>query len=221
MHSLCVQCLGCWPSHSVPYNVRFIGETALKKITQSMFFVLSLPIIFLISGCASGSTPVVLDPLPENTSQPDPESTAPAEQSLSDSPYSIAEVEQLAGFDVKEPAYLPKGVTFDFATYQEQPSPNVTLYFKIVHEQYGDMGIFFQIMQEPQAEAPAVSCGESVEGCETLQLGGLAVVYHLNDSGTEGLDWYADGFSFRLLRTAGEPNKIYKDELIKIVESTK
>ena len=40
-----------------------------------------------------------------------------------------------------------------------------------------------------------------------------------NAGGTEELDWYADGFVFRLLRTAGEPEKIYKVELVKVVES--
>ena len=36
-----------------------------------MVCVLSFSIILLISGCASASTPIVPDPLPENTSQPD------------------------------------------------------------------------------------------------------------------------------------------------------
>jgi hypothetical protein len=36
------------------------------------------------------------------------------------------------------------------------------------------------------------------------------------------LDWGgADGFAFRILRTAGEPNKIYKDELLKVIGSMK
>jgi hypothetical protein len=47
------------------------------------------------------------------------------------------------------------------------------------------------------------------------------VVYRQSPAGPEGLDWYADGFVFRLLRTAGEPTKIYKDELVKVVESMK
>jgi hypothetical protein len=130
-------------------------------------------------------------------------------------------VEELAGFDVKEPTYLPKGVLFDFVTYRESPSPYVTLHFKIIHEQYGDMGGFFQIMQEPRTEAPAgtVSCGETTDGCEILQISDVRAVYRLNAGGTEGLDWYSDGFAFRLLRTAGEPNKIYKDELVKVVGS--
>jgi len=83
------------------------------------------------------------------------------------------------------------------------------------------MGLFFHINQESQPEAPAdvTACGENVTGCEVLQIGGVPVVYHLYDGGTEGLDWYADGFVFRLLRTAGEPGKIYKDELVKVVES--
>jgi hypothetical protein len=99
----------------------------------------------------------------------------------------------------------------------------VILQFKIVHETYGDMGNFFQIMQEKQSEAPpdVLSCGEKTEVCEVLQINGVTVIYHQVSAGPEGLDWYADGFVFRLLRTAGEPNKGYKDELIKVVESMK
>ena len=70
-----------------------------------------------------------------------------------DVPYTIAEVEELAGFDIKEPTYLPMGVSFDYATYQKSPYPNTTLHFKLVHETYGEMGAFFQIVQAPQAEA--------------------------------------------------------------------
>lgn len=141
---------------------------------------------------------------------------------------TVPEVEKLAGFDVKEPSYLPDGVSLDFATYQKMPSPNVTLHFKIVHEKYGDMGPFFQIVQEPQPQAPpkAVSCGEAATGCEAMQFNNLPVVYRLNSSGndgpsTEGLNWYQDGMAFWLLRTAGEPNKIYKEELLKVVGSLK
>lgn len=156
-----------------------------------------------MSGCAPASTP--------EASTPHPESTNP----------DIAKVEKQAGFDVREPTYLPQGVSFDSATYQTTPNPHVILQFKIKHETYGDMGNFFQIMQEAQREAPpdVLSCGAKTEGCEVLEINNLAVVYHQNPEGPEGLDWYADGFVLRLLRTAGEPNKIYKDELIKVVES--
>jgi len=137
---------------------------------------------------------------------------------------TIAEAEKLAGFNVQEPAYLPEGVSFDFATYQEMPNPSVTLYFKIIHAQFGDMGVFFQILQELQEKAPpdVTSCDLSTDGiCEILQFGAIPVVYHHYSGGTEGLDWYYDGFAYRLLRTAGEPGKVYKDELVKVVDSMK
>lgn len=160
---------------------------------------------------------------PANT----PETNSQPEQT-ENRPLTVPEVEKLAGFDIKEPSYLPDGVSLDFATYQKVPSPNVTSHFKIVHEQFGDMGQFFQIMQEPQTQAPSdtVSCAEAATGCEVIQIGDVPVVYHLYASenqgvATEGLDWYANGFVFRLLRTAGEPNKIYKNELLKVVDSLK
>lgn len=116
--------------------------------------------------------------------------------------------------------YLPTGASFDYATYQESPSPHVTLHFKFIHETHGDMGAFFQIVQEPQASTlqnPA-ACGVSGNECEILQIGDIVVNYRLTNP-TESLLWDINGFSFQLLRTAGEPNKIYKDELLKIVES--
>lgn len=157
-----------------------------------------------------------------------PEATQATEMIIDNGPHTLAEVEKMSGLDVSEPSYLPAGVSYDFATYQQTPVPSVTSQFKLVHEQYGDMGQFFQIVQEAQEEIPssAVSCGKNTQGCEIIQVGGLQVVYRLYSTETaevttEGLDWYKDGFSYRLLRTAGEPNKIYRDELIKVVESMK
>ena len=36
---------------------------------------------------------------------------------------------------------------------------------------------------------------------------------------TESLLWEDEAFSFQLLRMAGEPNKMYKDELLRVVRS--
>jgi DNA-binding CsgD family transcriptional regulator len=134
--------------------------------------------------------------------------------------YTMSDIEKAAGFDVKEPTYLPTGVSFDHATYQSSPNPRVTLYYKLVHETYGDMGIFFQIVQEPQAEASSnpTDCGVTGSECELIPIGNLFVNYRLT-SPTESFVWDMNGFSFSLLRTAGEPNKIYKDELIKVIDS--
>ena len=192
----------------------------MKTSIHSIFLVFNMLVILLISSCAPASTPASTEPPQSNTSS---QPATPPDVSVplpTDVHYTVAEVEELAGFDVKEPAYLPKGVSFEFAAYQKAPHPNVTLHFKIVHETYGDLGAFFQIVQEPQAEAlpnPA-ACGATGNGCEALQVGDLAVKYYLTTP-TESLMWDADGFSFQLLRTAGEPNKIYKDELLKVVRS--
>ena len=53
-----------------------------------------------------------------------------------------------------------------------------------------------------------------------VQIGGMAVKYQLSTP-TDSLMWDADGFSFQLLRTAGEPDKIYEEELLKVVGSLK
>jgi hypothetical protein len=94
--------------------------------------------------------------------------------SLPDGPLTAAQAEQLAGFDVMEPTYLPAGVTFDSATFQGAPSPAVTLHFKLVHETYGDMGQFFLITQQPKDAAPAnpAACRAAGDDCETVPGGG-------------------------------------------------
>lgn len=188
----------------------------MKNLRFSEFLALSVSIALLVNACAATS----VEPLATNIpSQPENtlEENGPLPTSV---PLTISEVEEVAGFDVQDPAYLPAGASFDYATYQAVPSPRVILHFKYVHETYGDMGAFFQIVQEPQAEAmpnPA-ACGASGTDCEVVQIGDMVVNYRLT-SPTESLMWNADGFSFQLLRTAGEPDKFYKDELLKVVES--
>ncbi|MBK9927572.1 MAG: DUF4367 domain-containing protein [Anaerolineales bacterium] len=192
----------------------------MKRSSLSDLLAVSIFMAWLLSGCTSPSTPIPIEPTQTNvSSQPTNESDAPPQ---SDEHYSITEVEELAGFDVKEPVYLPDGVSFEYATYQKSPYPNVTLHFKLVHKTYGDMGVFFQIVQEPQAEAMPNpnACGTSGTDCEAIQIGDMTVKYRLS-APTESLMWDADGFSFQLLRTAGEPNKTYKDELLKVVGSIK
>lgn len=159
----------------------------------------------------------------ETNTQSQPNASTPVIAELAPVRFStIPEVEDLAGFKVQQPTYLPEGVSFDSATYQKTPNLSVTLYFKIVHPQYGDRGVFFQIMQEPQSQAPPdmTSCSQPGDGvCEILQIGAIPVVYHRYSAGTEGIDWHQSGLSYRLLRTAGEPGKVYKDELVKVVGS--
>ena len=82
--------------------------------------------------------------------------------------------------------------------------------------------LFFQIVQASQAEAlpDPNACGNSGNECEIVQIGAMDVKYRPSPR-TESLMWDLDGFSFQLLRTAGEPDKIYKDELLKVVGSLK
>lgn len=188
----------------------------MRNLKISVSFALSTVIVLLMTGCAPASVELLATNISSQTENA-LEANAPLPTNI---PLTIPEVEELADFDVQEPTYLPTGVSFDYATYQESPSPNVTLHFKFVHETYGNMGAFFHIVQEPQATAapnPA-ACGASGNECEIVQIGDLAVNYRLTNP-TESLMWDVNGFSFQLLRTAGEPDKIYKDELLKVVES--
>jgi hypothetical protein len=137
-----------------------------------------------------------------------------------EAPLTIAEVNQMAGFDVVEPGYLPAGVFFDHAVFQGSPNPQVTLYYKLIHETLGDRGVFFQISQERQTSGSPnpTECGVTGGDCQLIPLGNGMAYYRLS-APTESVSWEMNGFSFSLLRTAGEPNKIYKDELLKVVES--
>jgi len=192
----------------------------MKKNNLRMIFIFVVLLTMALSACTPVSSQTTEEPtqaliLSDSTELPQ-ESLPPAENAV----LTVSEVEKQAGFDVKEPTYLPSGVSFQTAVFQNSPNPMVILQYKLVHEQFGEMGAFFQITEESLPEAPAdvLACVQA-DGCEMLQIGDLSVVYHLNPAGPEGLDWYKDGLVFRLLRTAGEPNKIYKDELVKVIES--
>jgi len=69
-------------------------------------------------------------------------------------------------------------------------------------------------MSHTVGRLPCVINSKGHKSCE--KIGDMVVKYRLSTP-TESLIWDVDGFSFQLLRTAGEPNKIYKDELLKVV----
>ena len=82
------------------------------------------------------------------------------------------------------------------------------------------MGRFFQLTQFTKAPPYFLSSCAAVGShpCETLQVGETPLVY-VNSGSSEQLDWQKDGMYFSLFRSAGEPGKSYKDELLKVVES--
>jgi hypothetical protein len=191
----------------------------VKKAIQPVFLVCSAAIVLWICGCAPVPTPLASTPA---------QAAPPASEQVPDTdPPLIAEVEKQAGFEVQAPGYLPAGVSLESAAFESETSAGVVLRFKLVHEQYGDMGPFFQIRQEPLTEPPPAvpSCGDGAQGCEILQADARQFVYYLYPSpsgdgaDTESFEWYADGFFFMLHRMAGEPGKIYKDELLKVASS--
>jgi hypothetical protein len=150
--------------------------------------------------------------------------THPAGELNPDFLRSVADAETLAGFDIREPTYLPEGVSFLYGTYQAEPAPFVTLYYKLIHPEYGDRGRFFQITQTPlgQGSPSALTCGEPPSpNCELLDIGDMSVIHQQQPEGPESLDWHRDGFAFSLFRMAGEPGQEYTNELVNIVESMK
>ena len=148
------------------------------------------------------------------------QSTHPADELDADCLHSIADAEKMAGFDVKEPGYLPEDVSFYYATVEEAPNPTVTLLF--LHEAHPDMGRFFQITQAQDAPPFFLtSCdGAGSDSCEMLQVGDTPLVYQ-STAPSEQLDWQAGEYFFSLFRSAGEPGKVYKEDLLKVVDSIK
>ena len=208
-----------------PISTRRLPMNKMFYIIGGSLLAIALLVIIVLANISAQNADVL--PASVESIQTDissqPANTLEANIPLpTDIPYTISEVEKLAGFDVKEPTYLPTGVFFDHAIYQNSPYPRVTLYYKLVHETYGDMGVFFQIVQEPQAEVSPnpTACGVTGSDCEIIPIGDVMVKYRLT-SPTESLIWDMNGFSFSLLRNAGEPNKIYKDELLKVMDSMK
>ena len=127
-------------------------------------------------GCATpgGMTHLDLLRVAENLTG---QSTHPADELDPDCLRSVAEAEELAGFDVQEPATLPEKARFYFATFAKAPEPSVTLLF--LHEDHPDMGRFFQITQFTKAPPYLLSSCEQAGSnpCETLQVGDTRVVY--------------------------------------------
>lgn len=144
-------------------------------------------------------------------------STHPASELDPECLHSVADAKTLSGIEVKAPGYLPQDVVFYFATYESDPG---VVHSQFLHQQHSQSGRFFQISQ--YKEAPPFymsSCAGAASGsCEVLKIDGVPVVYqYLNP--TEQLDWSAGGYYFSLFRNAGEPGKVYKDELVKIIAS--
>lgn len=93
------------------------GMMPLKTIMLWMILVI------VMTGCTSGSTPESAGPVQTDTSSQAP-NTREADTPLpTDAPYTFVEAEKLAGFDVKEPTYLPTGVPSNLQRFKNRPIP--------------------------------------------------------------------------------------------------
>ena len=148
------------------------------------------------------------------------ESTHPADELDPECLQSVADVEKLTGIDIKEPSYLPENVVFYYATYEEETDSSIILHY--YHDQHPDMGDFFRISQDSEPFPFSITtCDDtSAEACEVLQSGTVPVVYQYYNP-TEQLDWMMDGVYYSLFRNAGEPGKVYREDLMSIINSMK
>ncbi len=148
------------------------------------------------------------------------ESTHPADELDPECLLSVADVETLTGMDIREPTALPENMAFYYATYEKETDASVILHY--YHEQHPDMGDFFRISMDGDPFPFALStCDDSTaEVCEVIPDGTSAIVYQYYNP-TEQLDWEMDGVFYSLFRNAGEPGKIYKEELLGVINSMK
>jgi len=125
--------------------IKTSNSEMMKKTIQTTLLILAIWLALIVSACTSEQTSVSEMPIQANTvseSAELPEATLlPSTEGI----LSVVDVEKLAGFDVKEPAYLPSGVSYQTAVFQNSPSPLVILQYKLVHEQFGEMGSFFHL----------------------------------------------------------------------------
>ena len=96
----------------------------MKKTIHTTLLILAIWLAMIDSACTSAPTQASEVPIQANTvSQPVklPEATQPPS---TEGLLSVEDVEKLAGFDVIEPAYLPSGVSYQTAVFQNSPKPD-------------------------------------------------------------------------------------------------
>ena len=163
------------------------------------------------------------------TSTPEPGTPTPDPSSILDTNLTVKEVEQLAGFSVREPAWLPGILAFSGASFE--PGHHIARIFYIYADTNG-----LVLREEPIKSSDTCELcglvGASAE-VQTVQIGTASGeyvegVWKLTDKGPvwepdpylKTLRWQADGMAYELV-FMGPPDVVTKDDLIAIAASIK
>jgi hypothetical protein len=156
------------------------------------------------------------------TSTPDPASNL-------EEKFSVAQIEEQSGFDLREPAWLPENLLFDGATFDSTNSVA-----RIFYQQFDSNGLVLkeEIYTDPDSCNLCNSVGESAS-VETVQIGTVygeyvQGVWNLTDNGPvwennpflQKLRWQLDGVAYELL-FMGNPDFLTKEDLVRIANSLK
>ena len=165
---------------------------------------------------------------------PVPQTTAPDPANISDASQPVSAVEQQAGFDVLEPAWLPQVLLFQGATFE--PEHTIARIFYRENQGGPDNTNGLVLREEPFQKTDACElCGVvgASASVETVQIGAVTGeyvegVWNLTDSGPvwdpnpylKTMRWQAQGMAFELLYM-GQPETVTKADLIAIAQSLK
>ncbi len=161
-------------------------------------------------------------PAQDITSTPDP-------SSILEEKFSVAQIEEQSGFDLREPAWLPESLLFVGATFDSTNSVA-----RIFYQQIDSNGLILkeEIYTDSGSCNLCNSVGENAS-VETVQIGNVngeyvQGVWNLTDNGPvwennpflQRLRWQIDGVAYELL-FMGNPDFLTKEDLVKIANSLK
>lgn len=215
------------------FSLRLAAAIALVVLLFAAFFALTPQGRALAQEALQFFTRAESDQLPlqdwQLTPAPTPGTSTPDPASILDATASVQEVEQIAGFDVLVPSWIPDSLQFVGATIEEDKSI-VRIFYQYVETNTNGLALRQQPipvsedcelceMVGASAEVQTVSilgnAGEYVEG-----------VWKLTDQGPiwesdpymKTLRWQANGMAFEL-GFMGPPDVLSLEDLIEIAES--
>ncbi len=147
--------------------------------------------------------------------------------SMLDANLSVEEVEQLSGFDVKEPTWLPDQLTLVGATF-DPPHSVVRIFYRLVETNGLVLKAEFYRTSETCALCNEIGASAAVETVRIGDATGEFVpgVWNLTEAGPiwvndpylKTLRWLTDGIAYELLYM-GPPDTLSRDDMLKIASS--
>ncbi|PKO05320.1 MAG: hypothetical protein CVU41_11830 [Chloroflexi bacterium HGW-Chloroflexi-3] len=146
--------------------------------------------------------------------------------------FTVAQIEEQSGFDLREPTWLPENMLFVGATFDSTNSVARFFYQQFDSNDSNGLVLKEEIYTDPDSCVLCNAVGESAR-VETVQIGNVygeyvQGVWHLTDNGPiwendpflQNLRWQIDGIAYDLL-FMGQPDFLTKEDLVKIANSLK